>query len=258
MKGRLFVLSLVLASSAAGQLSRSQNPLHESSSVNLPDVFDLPVAQPYGDARNGVRGGAFVGVADLAVPSRARKLLDQANELMRKRDMEQALQKLKDAVSIYPAFAVAYNNMGVIYSQLGDPARARNALESAVSLNDHFALAHLNLGRISLAAGDFAAAEASLDKASRFGPANPMTLVLLSYAEYMNGSFDEAIATSHVAHALDKPHALVHRMAASAFERKNQAANAIAELELFLKEEPSGAGADAARKELKDVSAVLR
>jgi regulator of sirC expression with transglutaminase-like and TPR domain len=57
---------------------------------------------------------------------------------------------------------------------------------------------------------------------------------------------------------LKRPHAFVHRAAARAFEQKRQLASAIAELELFLQEEPDGSRADAARKEIEVVKSVLR
>jgi hypothetical protein len=81
---------------------------------------------------------------------------------------------------------------------------------------------------------------------------------MLSYSEFMDRRFDEAIASTRKAHALEEPHAFVHRVAARAFEQQRQRANAIAELELFLKEEPSGPRADAASKELEIVKAVLQ
>src|ERR1700730_12582143 len=200
---------------------------------------------------------AFISASDLGVPGRARKEFERANQLIGKQDFAQAIQKLNNAVAIYPAYAVAYNNLGVIYSRLGEHVREREALQKAISLNAHFALAYVNLGRMNITAGDFPSAEAVLDKAATFDPADPMALILLSYAEFMDRHFDEAIATTHKAHGLEKPHAFVHRVAARAFEQQRQLANAIVELEVFLKEEPAGPRADAARKELEVVKTVL-
>ena len=87
---------------------------------------------------------------------------------------------------------------------------------------------------------------------------DPTALILLAYAEFKDLRFDEAIATTRKAHALEKPHAFAHRVAARAFEQQGQAANAIAELELFLKEAPASPAADGARKELETVKAALR
>jgi tetratricopeptide (TPR) repeat protein len=236
MKGRMFVVFVLLAGSCAAQIDTGRSELNY---------------------RQAIPASAFVSASDLGVPIRARKEFDKASELIGKQEFARAIQKLNRAISIYPAYAVAYNNLGVIYSPLEDPVREREALQKAISLNDHCALAYINLGRMNIAAGDFPTAEAALRKASTLSPADPMMLILLSYSQFMDRHFDEAIATSHRAHAVGKPHAFVHRVAARAFEQQRQGAAAVAELELFLKEEPPGPRADAARKELDVVKAVL-
>ncbi len=236
MKGRMFVGFVFLAGSCAAQIDTGRSELNY---------------------RQAIPAGAFVSASDLGVPIRARKEFDKASELIGKQEFMRAIQKLNRAISMYPAYAVAYNNLGVIYSRLEDPVREREALQKAISLNDHCALAYINLGRMNIAAGDFPAAEGALRKASTLSPADPMMLILLSYSEYMDRRFDEAVATSHRAHMLEKPHAFVHRVAARALEQQRQGAGAIAELELFLKEEPTGPRADAARQELEVVKAVL-
>lgn len=235
----------------------------ESADINVmsggPDEFQVQLTRPKEIIRNeGMFGNALISASDLRVPSRARKELDKANELAGKKKWEQAIHELNKAVSIDPAYAVAYNNLGVIYSQLGDQTRGAEALQKAISVNDHFALAYVNLGRMHIAAGDFPAAESVLGKASALDPTDTMMLILFSYAEFMDQHFDAAIATSRKAHGLERPHSFVHRVAARAFEKKGDGANAVAELELFLKEEPPGPRAEAARKELLTVEAVLR
>ena len=224
-----------------------------------PSEFEVEVTQPRKITQNDAMfGHALVSASDLSVPSRARKELDKANELAGKKKWEQAIRELNKAVSIDPAYAVAYNNLGVIYSYLGDERREAEALEKAIRVNDHFGLAYVNLGRMHIHGGDYPAAEAALDKALAFDPPDAMTLILLSYAEYQDQHFDAAIATCRKAHTLEKPHAFVHRVAARAFEKKGDGANAIAQLELFLKEEPPGPRAEAARKELQKVEEVLQ
>jgi tetratricopeptide (TPR) repeat protein len=234
----------------------------DSGSVNMTaagqNEFEIQVKSRNELDRNfGGPASAFVSASDLGIPGRARKELDKASELADKQQLAQAVQKLNKAISIYPSYALAYNNLGVLYARLGDSVREREALQKAISLNDHFVLPYINLGRMHMAAGDFPATETALGKAFTLDPADPMTLILLSYSQFMDRRFDEAIATSHKAHAVGKPHAFVHRVAARAFEQQRQGASAIAELELFLKEEPRGPRADAARKELEVVKAVL-
>jgi hypothetical protein len=56
---------------------------------------------------------------------------------------------------------------------------------------------------------------------------------------------------------LQQSHAFAHRVAARVFEQQKRGADAIAELETFLKEEPSRPRAAAARQEIDVVKAAL-
>lgn len=230
--------------------------IHVSSSG--PTNFEVPLRRLNElDSDYNPSVSALISTSDLGVPNRARKECDLANQLIAKQDLAQAIQKLDKAIAIYPAYAVAYNNLGVVYSRLGDRVREREALQKAINLDAHFALAYVNLGRMNIVIEDFPSAELALGKAATFDPVDPVPLILLSYAQLMDRRFDEAIATSRKAHMLKRPHAFVHRAAARAFEQKRQLASAIAELELFLQEEPDGSRADAARKEIDVVKSVL-
>lgn len=208
------------------------------------------------DHADSVSGGSFVSATDLAAPAKARKELMKANEQIEHRDFSKAVQTLNHAIAIYPAYANAYNNLGVIYARLGDRDREREVLQKAISIDDHFAPAYLNLGRLDIATNDYRAAETVLSKAASYDPSNSVTLILLTYCEFRDQHFDEAIATSQRVHALPGPHASAHLIAAQAFRLKRDQANAVAELELFLKEEPSGQRADAARKDLAILEAA--
>lgn len=205
----------------------------------------------------GVPGSAFVSAADLAIPTKAQKEFNKAQSLIDRQDFKKAIQTLNQAIAIYPEYAGAYNNLGVVYARLGDRDKEREALQKAISINDHFAPAHVNLARMNIATGQFPEAESELSKATSYDPTDAMTLVLLAYSEFMDRHFDLAIATSHRAHTLQGTHAFVHQIAARAYEQKHEGANAIAELELFLKEEPSGQRAEIARKELAQLRAIV-
>jgi tetratricopeptide (TPR) repeat protein len=225
---------------------------------SAPAEFEVQVKRPVQLDHWGMPASGFVSASDLGAPSRARKEFDRANELIGRQELAEAIKRLNKAISIYPSYALAYNNLAVLYARLGESAREREALQKAIGLNDHFALAYVNLGRMNIAAGDFPAAETALVKASALDPSDPMALILLSWAEFNQRHFDETIAISRKAHALAKPHAFVHRVAARAFEQLQQGANAIAELEAFLQEEPPGPRADDARKELQTVKTILQ
>ena len=107
---------------------------------------------------------------------------------------------------------------------------------------------------MDIADNNFSAGEDELSKAASSNPSDPTAIVLLAFCEFQDHHLDDAITNSRKAHGLQGQHSSVHLIAAKAFEQKRDVHGAIAELELFLKEEPAGERADQARKDL----AVLR
>lgn len=208
-------------------------------------------------AFSGPPANALVSASNLAVPNRARKEFEKATDLVRHQELQEAIKRLNKAIHFYPQYAVAYNNMAVIYGQLGDRVHEDEALRKAISINPNFALGYVNLGRMEMKANNYPAAEPLLEKAAELNPGDVNALVLLSYSEFMDNSFDAAIANTRKAHALQQPHAFAHRVAARAFEQEKRGTEAIAELEAFLREEPSGPRAAAVRQEIDVVKKAL-
>lgn len=195
--------------------------------------------------------GPTVASVDLNIPKKAKKEFDKANELIARQDWNHAKDELMKALAIYPRYADAYNNLGVVYARLGDSAHEREVLQKAVSLNDHLASAFVNLGRMDIKERNFPVAETQLAKAVNIDPNDAQTLMLLANVELLNQHFDAAIAHCSKVHSL--PHdsqTLVHYIAARAFERENRLGDAAVEFRTFLQEEPSGPRADAVRNEL--------
>jgi len=202
-------------------------------------------------SKQAAAGPRSVATVDLNVPDSARKEFDEASKAMASQEWAKAIQRLKRATSIYPQYAPAYNNMGVAYGRMNEPAQERDALEKAISLNDHFVPAFVNLAKLCLRERDSARAETLLENALRAEPTNAETMMLLAEAQLLNKDYTAAIATAHNVHAV--PHqgfAVVHYIAARALERENRLQDAIAELQVFLTEEPKGARADHVREEV--------
>jgi tetratricopeptide (TPR) repeat protein len=223
--------------------------------VNPVTSQDLEVRAKHSEDADPIHWGAsasFVPVTDLGVPANAAREFERANRLIAKQDWDKATERLHKGLALYPRYAAGYNNLGAIYSQLGNEAQAREALEKAIALDDHLAPAYVNLGRLSFLQKDFPSAESLLTRAITLAPAaNADELFLLAYSELTDHHLDQALRTSRQGHAtkLDR-HALLHLVAANAYEQQSKIAASISELELYLSEEPSGPEADKARNAL--------
>jgi Tfp pilus assembly protein PilF len=208
------------------------------------------------DPLQGGAASAFVSVSDLGVPSGAAKDFEKAGRLIAKQNWTKAADELHKAVAAYPAYAAAYNNLGVVYSRMGNSAQARAALQKAISINDHLASAYVNLSRISIKSDDFPGAESLLSKAASLGPADAVTFSLLAYAQLMDQHLDQALDTCRQAHAAQPgQHVFLHLVAAHAYELKGNTAASIAELQTYLHEDPASPQVDEVRKALATLQA---
>jgi tetratricopeptide (TPR) repeat protein len=197
------------------------------------------------------RHASFVSVTELAVPSSAAKEFEKANRLIAKQDWAKATERLQKGLAKYPKYAAGYNNLGAVYSHLGNHAQAREALQQAIALDEHLAAAYVNLGRLSFLEQDYPTAESQLTRAVSLQPAtNADELFLLAYAQLADHHLDQALETSREGHAKFNQHAFLHLVAANAYEQQKKITDSMSELKLYLNEEPTGPQAEKVRQAL--------
>lgn len=211
------------------------------------------------DTRTGGSKSSTVSASDLGVPSKARKELEEAGKAISKQDWSKAVELLNQAIAIYPQYAAAYNILGVVYANMNDPVHEREALEKAVSLDGHYAPACQNLVKLYLREKAYPQAETLLSKGLRVDPNNGVYLMLMADVQYMQGHYDAAIATVQRMHTVSTDHpATAHYIAAKAYEQKNRPQDALAEFQMFLKEEPTGQRADHVRSDIAKMQGTAR
>jgi len=197
--------------------------------------------------------------AELKIPTDAKKAFHKGMEAWERNDYPKAAEQFEKAVAIYPEYDTAYNNLGVMYYQMGHTDKARAAFERSVALNDKNADGDRNLARMLIHDGNYARAEDLLKKSLIVEPLNPVTLTLMCVVEIRTGDNDGALATARKVHQL--PHegyALVHEIAGQAYEHEGQPQNARIEYETYLRESPNGPEAPQVRAALTRLTAASR
>ena len=197
--------------------------------------------------------------AELKIPADARKAFHKGMEAWERNEYPKAAEQFEKAVAIYPEYDTAYNNLGVMYYQMGQTDKARAAFERSVALNDKNADGDRNLARMLIHDGNYAKAQELLKKSLIVEPLNPVTLTLMCVTEIQTGDDNGALATARKVHQL--PHegyALVHEIAGQAYEHKGQLQNATIEYETYLHESPNGPEAPEVRAALTRLTAASR
>jgi VWFA-related protein len=197
---------------------------------------------------------ATVSKLDLKAPGRARNEYARGLRFLAKDDFKSAAESLQKAISIYPNYVAAHSALGCAYFQLKEYDRARQEFAQAIQLDDHLSSSYLNLGRAQMALGEIPAAQASMEKASAIAPLDTNLLLALTYTQYMNHDYPDAIKTAQRTHNQSHPGtANVHYFAAASWQALNNLPEARNELQTFLTEDPDSAFAGTARRIVEEI-----
>lgn len=143
-------------------------------------------------------------------PTDGEILSHRAELLRRSGRLEPALECARQAVRFAPDSAAAHNNLGLVWLDLEEPAKARATLEAALACDPTHARAHYNLGNALLQLDDAAAAEARLRRALDLQPEHAHAWAALGAALGAQGRFEEAYPCFERALALRPEDAKVH------------------------------------------------
>ena len=235
------------------------------------DAFYLATVhvRPAAGENRSATGAPTVAAVDLNVPKKARQEFDKGNREANRKDWKAAEEHFRAAIREYPQYAMAYNNLGIVLFQAGDPAGARAAFQKALDLNDHYGQAYVNLGRLLYTQGDPAGAASLMDKALSADPRNFDALIVLASAQLQMGEYAQSAETALKVHALQQPgcpapcppgpgaatdhYSVAHFIAGKALELSHKPRQAAEQFKLYLAEDPSGPLAVQARSELASV-----
>lgn len=197
-----------------------------------------------------------ISANELQVPEKARNLLQKALQQFDAGASEDAIQSLRAALSIYPQYAQAYNNLGIVLISKEDTQGAMNAFQKALKADPKFVPAMINVARLHVREHDLPKAQASLETVLTSEPLNAEALTLLANVQFYQAHYPEAVAAVNRLHAA--PHAGfadAHLVAAEALQKTGNNQQAIEQCQLFLKESPNSPRAEQVRNAIKVLEA---
>jgi Tfp pilus assembly protein PilF len=197
-----------------------------------------------------------ISANELQVPEKARNLLQKALQQFDGGASDDAIQSLRAAIAIYPQYAQAYNNLGIVLISKDDTKGATDAFNNALKADNKFVPAMINLARLQLRERELPKAQASLETALTNEPLNPEALTLLANVQFFQGHYSEAVAAVNRLHAA--PHsgfADAHLVAAEALQKTGNNQQAIEQCQFFLKESPNSPRAEQVRSAIKVLEA---
>jgi Ca-activated chloride channel homolog len=195
-----------------------------------------------------------VSKLDLKAPRKARQEFEKGRQLLHRKNYEDAMQHLSQAMTIYPDFVAAHEALGTSLLSTGRNQEARDEFAKAAVLDSHLPASYLNLGYAELALKHYSSARLAAEKAAAIAPLDLSVLSLLAYAQLMNKDYPASVGTADRVHAHnDRNHAIVHFYAAAAWDEQGRNEEERRELETLLREDPKSRAAEQARAVLQRI-----
>ncbi len=191
---------------------------------------------------------AVIKSEDALVPKKARGFYDKGLKLAGSNDLKGAIEQLKLAVTEYPAFISAFNELGIQYMKLNELEKADESLRLALKIKPDAFEPLMNRGIV-------------LFRMKRYGDAEPVLLAALSIDKnapighfYLGRlllnleRFDEAEKELNLALSLSgNKMTEVHRLLANLYVTTENYQRAADELETYLKLNPKASDAEQLR-----------
>lgn len=183
------------------------------------------------------------------VPAAARANYDEAVELGKKGEHQAAVDKLKLAIQEYPAFTLAYNEMGVQYLRLNLLESADEAFQRALKTDPNSFPAVINRGIANVLMKRHGEAIPILRKAVKMNDKSAVAHYFLGQALANLGLFDDAEVSLVQSLKLGKEEMKeARRILAIIYAERGAKVQAAEELEAYLKSSPDAPDADKLRE----------
>jgi tetratricopeptide (TPR) repeat protein len=191
--------------------------------------------------------------AELAnVPSNARATYQKAQQRAQAGKNQEAVDLLKQAISEYPNFMLAYNDLGVLYMKSNDLAKADEALRSALKISPEGATPLLTHGIILALMGKFDLAVGELERSLKQKDQSATGHFYLGQALANLNRFGDAEQHLNRAIALGGDAMTdAHRFLGIIYWKRGERDRAVTELETYLKLAPQAKDADQIRQVLR-------
>ncbi|MBL8151002.1 MAG: tetratricopeptide repeat protein [Blastocatellia bacterium] len=195
---------------------------------------------------------ATVDASQLAeVPKAAKKAFEKGLSKSGKGKTDEAIKAFEEALTVYPNYFEALNNLAVSYIELRRFDDARSRLEQASKLSPNSPLPYLNFGILLIEEKRYKEAIEVLERSISIDTTNPLSHYQLGIAYFQVSNFQKAAEEFETTVAsASKKLPLSRLYLADIYKRLSKTDDAIKQIESFLSEMPENPYSDVARQEL--------
>jgi tetratricopeptide (TPR) repeat protein len=195
-----------------------------------------------------------VSVRELSIPRKAKGEFRKAQDRLRDRKVDEAIELLKRAVELAPQFMEAMNNLGTIYFQKGEFQVAEDYFRQALAVEPEAFEPMVNLGGVLLATGSAHEAIEYNQRAQELRPLDALANAQLGLCYFRLGEFTQALEYLEKTKELDPAHFSNPQLTIARIHlRRAQRDAAVRELEDFLAQHPDSEDSESVRTTIEEI-----
>jgi Tfp pilus assembly protein PilF len=188
-------------------------------------------------------------------PKEALDLYNKALTSVKDGDRDKAIEQLKAAIKIYPSFVAALNGLGVQYMKMGKQQAAYEAFSSALKITPESFILHLNCGITLFHLNKYQEAEAEFAAALLKNETSGAAHIYRARSLIALNRLDDAAKDLKRAVEIGGDDVkIAHRYLAGIYVEKGESAEAVKELELYLKALPTTKESEQIKNLIKELN----
>ena len=197
----------------------------------------------------------------LMAPKDAKKAYEKARDLMRKKKPEEARKEYEKALGLYPKYAVAWYELGLVHDAAQRAEDAQAAYAKSVEADPKFIKPYMNIAAAQVRDQKWKETAETTGKAIKLNPYDfPMAYLYNSLANYNLKEMDAAELSAREGMKADKDHRIpkLAHILGVVLAQKQDFAGAAENMKLYLKHAMPGTGdVDVVKKQLEQVEGFL-
>jgi tetratricopeptide (TPR) repeat protein len=206
--------------------------------------------------RLGAVEGKFVSVTTMAAPKNARRAFERGKDDLERNKLEDARKSFEKAVTLYPDYAAAWQELGKLQFAAKQNEQARRSFNAAIQADPKFLGPYLGLAAIQANEGDWKGVRESTDNTLKLDPYDyPQAYYLNAVASLNLQDLTAAEKNARQAEKLD-PHGRfpgIRRLLSVILLKRHEYPEAADQMRGYLKLAPNSPEADQVRAQLSQI-----
>jgi tetratricopeptide (TPR) repeat protein len=228
--------------------------------ANFVDIRLVPRPTTQKDPLTGRMEGSNPFLVDPAeynshFPKKTIKEFEKGQDADKKGNADEAMQHYMKALEYSPTFYPAHNNLGAIYLGRQDFAAAQSQFEAVLKANQNDGQAHFNLANVLVLTQRYDEAQREIDEGLQRRPDSAFGKFLQGSVYTRTGKSELAEKSLQSALQLDPKMSQAHLQLVNLYLQQKRTADAVAQLEAYLKDFPDSPFSPRARELLKRLQA---